>query len=375
MRIKVVVLQPTSLCNLDCVYCYLPDRQRASTMAEPLLDRVLERVLASPLVRGEVELLWHAGEPLAVGLPYYERAVELVERHNHRGVRVRLSVQTNATLVDDAWAAFLRRYRFRVGVSVDGPAALHDRQRVRWSGGGTHAAVMRGVETLRRHGIDPGVICVLTRASLERPDEVFDFFLEHGFRSVAFNVEEVENLHRSSSLQFADVVPAYQRFIARVYDRWRPYRHRMHIRELDDLGRAFAAYRADPGWYRPAIDTEPLSMLIVQHNGNLSTFSPELASAVAPGFGDFVIGNMWALDSLDDLVTSERFQRVAAEVEASQAMCRESCAFFALCGGEYLSNKVSENGTLRSTETTACRLHRQALATVLLDKLSPAGAG
>ena len=39
-------------------------------------------------------------------------------------------MQTNGTLIDDAWAGFFSQHNYLVGVSVDGPAELHDALRV-----------------------------------------------------------------------------------------------------------------------------------------------------------------------------------------------------------------------------------------------------
>jgi uncharacterized protein len=338
-------------------------------MNRPLLNRTFQVAFSSELIHDEVEFLWHAGEPLTVGIPYYQVALDLIERHNTRAVKVINNIQTNATLIDDAWASFLAEHGFAVGVSVDGPADMHDSQRRRWSGKGSHAQAMRGVATLRRHGIHPGVICVLTRSSLARPEEIFHFFLDSGFKAVGFNVEEVENAHTTSSLEHEAATREYREFFSRLYDAWWPHRDQMTIREFDDFGRIFLSCARDPVYFRPVLETEPLGIITVQRNGDVSTFSPEFAGATSEEFGSFVIGNVWRLSSFDELADREKFRQISQEVEASVELCRSSCEFFAVCGGEFLSNKFSEHGSLRVTETRTCRLHRKVLTTLLLDKL------
>jgi uncharacterized protein len=60
-----IVLQGTSLCNLNCSYCYLEASQRKQNQLLKLevVSKVIERVLECESVCPEVQLLWHAGEP------------------------------------------------------------------------------------------------------------------------------------------------------------------------------------------------------------------------------------------------------------------------------------------------------------------------
>jgi len=371
LRTRLLVIQPTSLCNLDCSYCYLPGRRDPSRMQPRTLDAVLRLALSSRLVRDEIEFLWHAGEPLTAGIDFYRDAVTLIRGYCPGEVHAMNTLQTNATLVNDEWARFFAENGFSIGVSIDGPEDLHDAQRRRWSTKGSHATAMRGVNILRDHGLDPGVICVLTRDSLARPEDIFAFFLDHGFTALGFNVEEAENVHLASSLRYADAVDEYRRFFDCLYDLWWPNRSAIKIREFDDFGSIFLSYRRDPGYVRPVLETQPLGIVTVQKNGDVSTFSPEFAGVASPAFGSFVIGNVHELSSFDDLAEQPRLRDLAAEVRASVGLCRSSCHFFPICGGEFLSNKFTEHGTLRATETGTCLLHRKTLSVLLLDKLSP----
>ena len=59
--IGLVVVQSTSLCNLDCSYCYLPDRQKKRVFDLNLLPLLIQRILESPYAGPEFSLVWHAG--------------------------------------------------------------------------------------------------------------------------------------------------------------------------------------------------------------------------------------------------------------------------------------------------------------------------
>ena len=119
--IELLILQPTPFCNLNCSYCYLPDRKDTRRMSEATLDEALRAVFASGLVAEDFTVVWHAGEPLVMPVEFYARARELTRTYGADRVRVRHSFQTNATLIDDAWCRFFALPDVAVGVSVDGP--------------------------------------------------------------------------------------------------------------------------------------------------------------------------------------------------------------------------------------------------------------
>src|SRR5262245_35744092 len=213
--LELLVLQPTPFCNINCSYCYLPDRQSTRRMSPDTLGRIFYWVFDSGLAREPFTLLWHAGEPLVLPVAFYEMAADLLRQHNRDNVPVLQSFQTNATLIDAGWCAFLRRPDVHLGVSVDGPDFLHDRHRRTRQGRGTLDRVLRGIHLLHEHGVGFDVITVLTADSLDYPDELFDFYRENGIVSVGFDVEEIEGPHLTSSLQRAGTLERFRRFLTR----------------------------------------------------------------------------------------------------------------------------------------------------------------
>src|SRR5437763_17028906 len=84
--LELLVLQPTPFCNLDCSYCYLPDRQSTRRMSRAMLEATFRWVFTSGLARQPFTLLWHAGEPLVLPVAYDQEAVDLLNRHNEQQV-------------------------------------------------------------------------------------------------------------------------------------------------------------------------------------------------------------------------------------------------------------------------------------------------
>jgi uncharacterized protein len=98
--IEMLVLQSTPFCNLDCSYCYLPDRTSKRQMSVATLQRTFERVFASPFLSNHLTVLWHAGEPLVPGVAYYENAFAIIDRLKPQNLAISHSIQTNATLLN-----------------------------------------------------------------------------------------------------------------------------------------------------------------------------------------------------------------------------------------------------------------------------------
>jgi uncharacterized protein len=169
-----------STCNIDCTYCfflskdalYPGDRQR---MSEATLEAYLRQLLEAHRTP-QVTVAWQGGEPTLMGLPFFARAAELVEKYRRPGQQVQQTFQTNGLLLDDAWCAFFKKHDFLVGLSVDGPRELHDAYRRDRRGQGTFDRVMEGWRHLRAHDVPFNVLCTVNAANQERGREVYRFF-------------------------------------------------------------------------------------------------------------------------------------------------------------------------------------------------------
>ena len=363
--LDLLVIQPTPFCNLDCAYCYLPERQNKRRIGAATLDRLFARVFESALVRGPFTVVWHAGEPMVLRPAFYREAFAIVARHNAGSVAVGHALQTNATLIDQEWCEFIKRHALSIGVSVDGPDFLNDRYRTTRRGDGTYRRVVDGMAQLRRNGVPFHVITVLTRDSLDYPDELYAFYVEHGVDEVAFNVEEIEGPHQTSSLATPEAAARYREFLSRFYDLATGGPVRLHVREFDSGLAAILAAEGDPPRLQ---ETAPFAIVSVDSEGNFSSFSPELLGLRSAHYGDFALGNVHTT-SFEEAARGQRFAAMDAAIGAGIERCRTTCAYFRLCGGGAPANKYFENGSFDSTETLFCRFTRQAVLDVLLDKV------
>jgi uncharacterized protein len=378
-RVHLLVLQPTSFCNLDCIYCYVPDRGNGARMSMETLRKVCTALIESGRLRNQtsLEVLWHAGEPLAAGLPFYRKADAVLHATLGVSLAVSQTFQTNATLVTTAWCEYFRESGANVGVSLDGPEDIHDAQRMNRKRRGSFDQVMRGIALLREHGIELNVLCVLTKTSLTAPERVFDFFCSLGVSNLGFNVEEVEGENRVSSLSssgdYDDVRRRYGAFMKRFLDLNLARGSPMKVRELEIQARHLWNRRRDLSYFPEEPEHYSGRIMTVTREGEVHSWSPELASGLPQDPLRFSLGNIHDVVSIDELLNGDRAQRIQADIFGGIDKCRRTCRYFGVCGGGSPANKVYENGSFNSTETMKCRLQIQALTEMLLEHASATG--
>jgi len=316
----------------------------------------VQRLANDHLLDSSLTIVWHAGEPLVLPPSYYEEAFDTVNRALEVGCEVTHSIQTNGTLIADAWCDLFKRHRVRVGVSVDGPRELHDRHRLTRDGKGTHHQVIAGMELLRKHDIPFHAIAVVTRDSLGRALEMSDFFLEQGVSEVGLNFDEAEGVNASSSLQGME--QAHRSFLAQMLERSIETNGRLRVREFANALRVIACDPA-PSTYDMQIFPDnaqvlPFAIVTVACNGDFSTFSPELVGQQNADYSSFVLGNVSSTGYFE-AATTEAFGRLWRDIRKGISACESQCAHFKYCGGGAPVNKLYENGTLASAETLYCR--------------------
>ena len=334
-------------------------------MSLETVQATVDAVKAAGLLQDRTTVVWHAGEPLAVPIDFYERAIQIFRNSLSTSYRLSHTIQTNGTLLNDAWCRLFKDHDVKIGLSIDGPQRIHDGQRVTRAGKGTFVAAFRGLELLKKHCVRFYVLSVLTAASLKVPNDLFDFYIDNNIDEVGFNVEEIEGVHLRSSLESSESAMDFRTFMSRMYELSSNVRS-LRVREFRNLESLILHGDLSPE--RGTQQLIPYRILSVDCDGNFSTFSPELLGMKGPPLGNFVLGNVHS-DSLTKVLDSQYFAALYNEVKKGVEMCRRSCSFFQLCGGGSPSNKISENGTLASTETLQCRLRVKALTDVVLTQL------
>ncbi|WP_264295653.1 anaerobic sulfatase maturase [Altererythrobacter sp. CC-YST694] len=178
-------------CNLDCTYCFYLEKEalfpgrKMRRMSDEVLEAYIRNTIASTPSGHPVHFTWQGGEPTLLGIDFYRRAVELQKLHGARR-QIENGFQTNGTLIDDEWAAFLAENHFLVGLSLDGPREIHDRYRRYRSGAPSFDQVMAGLGRLQQHGVDYNVLACVDRHSAQHPLQVYRFLKRQGVKFIQF---------------------------------------------------------------------------------------------------------------------------------------------------------------------------------------------
>ena len=232
--VSIVVLQPTAFCNINCSYCYLPDRNNKHVLEQSTVTRLFTELFASGWTAPQLTVIWHAGEPLVVPPAFYREAFATIERLRPPTVEVRHAFQTNGMLIDADWCALFRDWKVGVGVSLDGPRELHDANRKTRSGAGTFDKTIAGIRMLQAAKLPFHVISVLSATSLDDPDALLAFYVSEGIDHVCFNVEESEGSHVSAAVRAARTLHRrYADFLRRFWQAARDGGRVKFLREID----------------------------------------------------------------------------------------------------------------------------------------------
>jgi uncharacterized protein len=359
--IHLLIVQPTPFCNIDCDYCYLPYRSNKARMTLETVARIADFVADAETSSDKLTAVWHAGEPLAVPIEFYEEAFAILKSRCAKPT-LRHNFQTNATLIDKEWCALFKKWNASVSVSIDGPKEIHDAHRVDRAGRGTFDKAMRGVEILKENGVPFSILAVMARSSLEKPDALWDFWTEIGVPYVGINIEELEGAHQSTTLDADRDFEATKAFFARLGEK-RSGSDSIKVRELEDMRRHLTA---PPNAAMHRAVALPGSNISIDYEGNISTFSPELLGLTDKRLGSFTWGNVHR-DTWLSLAENPALQKVDAEIKAGIERCKSNCGYFAVCGGGNPSNKLAEKGTFDCDETLYCRLHVKSVADVTME--------
>jgi len=345
--IRLLVIQSTPFCNIDCEYCYLPDRSNTNKISLDVIEAIGSKILSSNIVAKEITIVWHAGEPLVYPISLYE---EVFTFFNHiaveKSIKITHSFQTNAILLNDSWCSFIKKWEVEIGVSIDGPERMHNYKRLTRKKKGTFSKVMNGVKHLNRWSIPFHVISVLTDLSIKFPDELCEFYLSNGMFRVGFNIDEIEGYNKTSSFENIEK-SVFSEFINRIitWTKSTPLEIRefKHIRYLIEGKRSIT----------DASQRDPLAIVVVDYQGNVSSFSPELLGNKSQEYGDFVYGNIVS-DTLDKIIDSPLLKKTHKDILLGVNRCKTECKYYLICGGGEPSNKFFENKSFDSTITTYC---------------------
>ncbi len=339
-----VMLKPASgMCNMRCKYCFYADelQHRAidnyGFMSEETLYNVLKNVLK--YATGECTIAFQGGEPTLVGLPFFETVVKYQKELNVNKCKINNALQTNAYSLNEQWAQFFAKNNFLVGVSLDGPAEIHDKYRVDANEKGTYNRVMQTIQLFKKHNVEFNILTVVTATTCKSTQKIHGFFDRNNFNYRQFipcldPLEEVrgghdwsltpqlfaKHLQTSFQIYYSDALKGKKKY-HRYFDNLLCMLNRQPPESCGMAGICSYQY-------------------VVEANGN--TYPCDFYM-----LDEWIIGNL-KTDSIEKLNENRKNIGFIKQSEKPHEFCLK-CKWFALCRGgcrrdrDYFENGIQKN--------------------------------
>ena len=324
-RITSLLIKPASaVCNLDCEYCFYLDREADPYKALParrMTEETLERLVDTYLFYSYPQsfFAFQGGEPTLAGISFFEKLVHLQQQYGRNGQIVGNSLQTNAVLLDKNWCDLFRSYQWLLGISLDGPEDVNDRFRFNKEGRGTWKRVMESVELLKKNAVEFNILCVLSRANVDRPKDLYKFYRSIGIDNIQF-IPLAEFDAAGNPLPFTITPEQYGRFLVEVFELWWPERRKVRIRAFDNIAEAVAGQKPGTCTMHETCD----SYVVVEYNGDVYPCDFFVES-------NWKLGNI-TLDSWAEIARRARRYSFASKKTLAHPEC-QVCEYQAICHG------------------------------------------
>ena len=337
------------ICNLDCKYCFYLEKEKlyqdekSWKMDPELLERYIQSYIEAQDTP-RIDFAWQGGEPTLLGIDFFKQVLAFQEKHCPPNKRIYNALQTNGTNLNDEWGQFLSDNGFLVGLSIDGPAHLHNKYRVDKGGNDTHERVVRGAEILNKYNVEYNALCVVNRYNAKEPLRVYHFLKTLGTQFFQFipivecAAEQEELLDLSSPPQIREHESPvtgwsvhsedYGDFLNAIFDEWVRNDIGQYYVQIFDI--QLELHMGQPSSL--CIFKEQCGeALAVEHNGDLYACDHYV-------YPEYHLGNLKD-NNLSDMVNCDAQRAFGkAKQETLPKQCRD-CQYLNLCNGECPKNR------------------------------------
>ncbi len=225
MKSPVLLIKPASgSCNMRCGYCFYADEMTQRTvrnygfMNKETVENLIEKTLTN--AEDTCTFAFQGGEPTLIGLDYYKRFVKTVKEKNKGKLRIDYALQTNGIVIDDEWADFFHENNFLVGVSLDGPADVHNMNRTLTDGKPSFSKVMGAINILRKHNVEFNTLTVVTAMTARYTEKIYRFFQKNGLNYQQYIACLDHFGEERGGEKFSLTPEGYGNFLCRLFDLW-----------------------------------------------------------------------------------------------------------------------------------------------------------
>ncbi len=239
-KYRFVLISVTNSCNNSCAYCYLGCNKNLAKKeiklgdVEIIITKYAEYLKKYPPEERFLTIMWHGGEPLLRGIPFFEKLMEIEDKISKKfSISINNGIETNGRLLNQNWCDFFMANDFFVGLSLDGPEFVQDIHRKTREGKSSFDETYKAIELLEKNKIDYSVISVITNQNYLYYKQMVDFF------------------SKLKGLRYADFLPSYDPeglieylspenyaiFLTNTFDYWAESGNiaKLRIRFFDDI--------------------------------------------------------------------------------------------------------------------------------------------
>ena len=334
-------------CNLACKYCYYLEKANLyqdyskQVMSDALLEKFIKEYIEAQSMP-QVLFTWHGGETLLRPLGFYKRVVELQQKYAN-GRQIDNSIQTNGTLLNDEWCEFFKQNNWLVGISIDGPQEFHDEYRRNRQGLPSFVKVMKGINLLKKHGVEWNGMAVVNDYNADYPHEFYQFFKDIGCHYLQFApiVERLcshpDGRHLATPIQkdekladFSVSPEQWGNFLCTLFDDWVKQDVGNYFIQLFDSTLA--------NW----VGQQPGICMLAKTCGHAGVmeFNGDVYSCDHFVFPEFKLGNIYE-KTLVEMMYSERQLKFGEDKHRLLPTACKECEFLFACNGECPKNRFA----------------------------------
>ena len=325
-QISLLIKPASSLCNMRCAYCFYEDvsaNRECASMG--IMDRQTTRALIDRtmcLDVNQINYCFQGGEPTVAGIDYFKDFIDYVDRVN-TGKKITYAIQTNATLLDDAWIELFSKHDFLVGVSLDGFLENHNRLRKDAAGKGTFKIIMSHIKKMKKAGIHFNILTVLSHQLSKKPEQLFEFYQKNDLNYIQL-IPCLPTLEGNARMdQYALTPHDFADFYCTFFDLWyQAYMkgHYMSVTLFDNLIPMYLNVLPS----QCGMLGQCHMQLVVEANGNVYPCDFYVLD-------DYCCGNI-NTDSLQEIMKHEAAKRFLKEKRVLCKAC-DDCPFYHMCYG------------------------------------------
>lgn len=343
VRITTFILKVASRCNLNCRYCYMYNKGDESFRSQPyrmdpatvsaLLSRIATYCAEENLKK--VSFVFHGGEPLLAGVSFFRQFIAEATAILGSDIIPAYAIQTNGTLLTSEWLDLFQEFNFQFGISLDGPAAINDRNRINHDGDGSYSVVKRALDQVildkRLRRLFGGILTVIDLSA--DPLQIYHHWRDNGIKRCDFLLPDATYDNPPPGLSRDGCETPYADWLITIFDEWfRSKDSSLTIRIFETIINLLF----DPTAGYDGLGGGENGILVIETDGGMEPV--DVLKICGPSFTK--LGLNVKTHEIRNAYSSELVRLYQKGVAGVCATC-QACPIVNVCGGGYLPHRYS----------------------------------